>query len=63
MRGLTRDSRRPTTGIATQEAGGRIATFVSGLSLGALAGAMLVGSVLLRRSGRRTASPDRVDTR
>jgi hypothetical protein len=64
VRGSTGDSRRPTPAEpGTEEAAGRIATFVSGLSLGALAGAMLVGSVLLRRSGRRTGPPDRVDTR
>ena len=64
MRGSTRDRRRPTTAKpATEAAAGRIATFVSGLSLGALAGAMLVGSVVLRRPGRRPGPRDRVDSR
>jgi hypothetical protein len=42
---------------------GSIATFVSGLSLGALAGAMVVGSLLLRRRGSRTAAGDEVNDR
>lgn len=40
---------------AAEETVTTTATFISGLSLGALAGAIVVGSVLLRRAGGRGA--------